>query len=64
MAPVWVAFCVGVVVGGIAGVFAISLCLAAKRGDVLPVRCHCDNAEQGRSCKPCRDGMILNNREA
>jgi hypothetical protein len=55
MSPVWIAFWVGMVAGTLAGVFVISLCLAAKRGDALPVQCPCDNAEQGRACRECED---------
>jgi hypothetical protein len=52
MSPVWVAFCCGVFIGSIAGVMVIALCMAAKRGDDLPL-CHCDDAEQGRACRAC-----------
>jgi len=52
MSPVWIAFCCGVFLGSIAGVMVIALCMAAKRGDALPL-CHCDDAEQGRACGTC-----------
>lgn len=32
------------------------LCMAARSGDELPVLCHCDQAEQGRTCKGCCGG--------
>lgn len=52
MSPVWIAFWCGIFLGSIAGVMVISLCAAAKRGDDIPY-CHCDNAEQGRTCRSC-----------
>ena len=33
MSPVWIAFACGCLLGSLAGVFVVSLCLAAKRGD-------------------------------
>ncbi len=53
MSPVWVAFCVGCFIGGLAGMFTLALCMAAKRGDDMSSHCHCDHADQGRSCREC-----------
>lgn len=53
MSPVWVAFCVGLLLGAPVGIIVISLCMAAKRGDDMPSHCHCDHADQGRSCREC-----------
>lgn len=63
MQPVWIAFWVGIFIGGMAGVFVMALCVAAKCGDDLPVPCHCDHANQGRTCRECIDGQFKN-REA
>lgn len=55
MIPVWVAFCCGVLLGMLAGVFAITLCLAAKRTNDM--MCRCDDSDQGRACKNCIGGQ-------
>lgn len=53
MTPVWVAFLAGIFVGSGVGVFVVALCVAAKRGDELPLPCHCDHTDQGRACRTC-----------
>jgi hypothetical protein len=53
MSPVWIAFWVGAFLGGMGGILAMALCVAAKRGDDLPDYCHCDHANQGRACREC-----------
>lgn len=52
MSAVWVAFACGFFLGGVGGVSAVALCMAAKSGDAIP-HCYCDDAEQGRSCGSC-----------
>ena len=53
MTPVWVAFWCGTFIGGMGGVFVLALCVAARNGDDLPQSCHCDHADQGRTCREC-----------
>lgn len=56
MSAVWMAFFIGGFLGCIATVFTLGLCMADRSGDELPVLCHCDQAEQGRTCKGCCGG--------
>ncbi len=53
MSTVWIAFCVGVFIGGVTGMLTLALFVAAKRGDDIPDYCHCDHADQGRACREC-----------
>lgn len=50
MSPVWIAFWVGIFLGGMAGVMVMALCVAARSGDDMPKPNRCDQSEKGHVC--------------
>ena len=54
--PVWLAFWVGTIIGGVVTLAIMSLCVVAGRADddmERMMKCRCDDSNQGRNCHDC-----------